>query len=117
MNTQLLLFPEDTVAKNNSGFSSFDKTFDYEADDAEAVVYMISESGMMKNTALYVMRREDAVRFCSHEKTQGRARGGRWAYAFTTHKRDWRKTPEIFRADDGRFDDLLEELEITTIDY
>lgn len=96
-------------------FSREDKGFDYEADDAEAVVYLVMQSGRFNRNCLYVMRRADAVRFCDHPKTTGRARGSRWFYAFTTHRRNWRETPDEFRADDGRFASLLAELGITPL--
>lgn len=80
------------AVKNNSGFTSFDEDFDYLADDAEALVYLISDSGRLKNTAIYVMRRHEAVAFCSHPGTEGSAHGSKWAYAFTTHRREWRET-------------------------
>ena len=89
--------------------------FDYEADDAEAVVYLIFESGQYDKSDVYVMKRSDAVAFCSHPKTCGQGRGGGWAFAFTTHRRDWRDTPDTFRDDDGRFDWLFDELGIKLI--
>ena len=100
---------------NNSGFTSYDADYDYEADNAEAVVYMISESGKLPKPAVYVMSRSDAVKFCSRKETAGQGCGGKWAFVFTTHKPDWRDTPEIFRKDDGRFNELLREMGIKVI--
>lgn len=93
-----------------------DETYDYYADDSEAVVYMIMESGRNNRNCLYVMRRADAVAFCNRPETCGRSQwGGMWGYAFTTYRRDWRKTPQNFRSDDGRFDALLQEMGIVPI--
>lgn len=89
--------------------------YDYEADDAGAVVYMVMQSGKFNKNCLYVMKRADAVKFCSHPKTAGRARQSKWFYAFTTHRRDWRETLDDFRVDDGRFGPLLAEMGITPI--
>jgi len=111
---QGLLFPEEPV-KNNSGFTSFDENYNYEADEAEAVVYLISRSGQLSNTALYVMRRDEAVLFCEREETAKNHGPMSWAYCFTTHRRDWRNELDTFRKDDGRFDKLLAELGIDPI--
>jgi len=100
---------------NNSGFTAYDEDCDYMADDAEAVVYLISLSGRLKNTALYVMKRHEAVLFCSRDETQSRNGNMSWAYCFTTHRRDWRDELKTFRKDDGRFGWLLEELGIVPI--
>ena len=48
------------ASKNNSGFTSFVEGFNYEADDAEAVVYMIFGSGRFASAGLYVMKRSEA---------------------------------------------------------
>jgi hypothetical protein len=87
--------------KNNSGFTSFEEKYGYEADDAEAVVFLISPSGQLKNTALYVMKRHEAVTFCEHEETAKPYGARAWAYCFTTHRRDWRNELDTFRKDDG----------------
>lgn len=84
-------------------------------DDAEAVVYMITMSSSLPMRRLFVMRLADAVRFCSDPRTAGRGRGGPWAYAFTTHQRDWRDELDAFRPEDGRFDGLLADLGIEPI--
>lgn len=89
--------------------------YDYYDDNAEAVVYMFFESGRFQKNCLYVMKRSDAVKFCSHDRTRGKGRGGAWCYAFTTYRRNWRETPDDFRLDDGRFEPLLKELGITPI--
>lgn len=92
-----------------------DDGYDYEADDAVAVVYMVMQSGKFNKNCLYVMKRADAVKFCSHPKTTGCARNSKWFYAFTTHRRDWRESLDDFRPDDGRFAPLLAEMGITPI--
>ena len=69
---------------NNSGFTSYDKNYDYCADDAEAVVYIVFESGFTRS-ALYVMKRSEAMAFCARPETCGTVYGKRWFYAFTTH--------------------------------
>ena len=99
----------------NSGFTTYNEIFDYEADDTEAVVYLISPSSRLRCTSLYVMKRHEAVKFCSRPETSYSSGFMHWAYCFTTHKRDWRYHPDHFRKDDGRFDKLLEELEIIPI--
>jgi len=106
---------EAKKAANNSGFTGQDDGYDYEDDEAEAVVYLISRSGRMRNTALYVMKRHEAVTFCGCTETASDNGAMSWAYCFTTHKRDWRDSPDIFRADDGRFDGLLAEMGIDPI--
>jgi len=100
---------------NNSGFTSYDDDYDYESDDAEAVVYLISRSGKLKNTALYVMKRIDAVTFCERPETDSNNVIMSWAYCFTTHRREWREELDTFRKDDGRFTALLDELGIKPI--
>ena len=92
-----------------------DEDFDYEANDAEAVVYLISQSGQPRNACLYVMKRSEAVEFCSHQGTAVKSGAMAWAYCFTTHRRYWREELDTFRRDDGRFDWLLEELGIEPI--
>jgi len=101
--------------KNNSGFTSFDEDFDYYADNAEAVVFLISQSGKLRNTCLYVMKRHEAVAFCKRPETAKNQGSMSWAYCFTTYKRDWRNQMDNFRKDDGRFDWLLKELGIVPI--
>jgi len=102
---------------NNSGFTSYDEEYEYLADDAEALVYMVFEKGGFNKSALYVMRRVEAQAFCERPETCGKGRGGGWCYAFTTHHRDWRNNIDgnFFRKDDGRFDGLLKELGIVPI--
>ena len=103
------------MGKNNSGFTSFDENYDYYADNAEAVIYLISPGGQLKNTALYVMQRYEAVLFCEHEETAKNYGPMAWAYCFTTHRRNWRNELDTFRKDDGRFNKLLQELNIKPI--
>jgi len=100
---------------NNSGFTSYDDYFDYEDDNAEAVVFLISPSGQLRNTCLYVMKREEAQRFCERPETCSNNPTRMWSYVFTTHKRDWRDNLDHFRKDDKRFDKLLNELNIKPI--
>lgn len=87
--------------------------FDYEADEAEAVVYLIFKSGKFNKSNLFVTSRVNAVKFCEHSESC--AKNKSWACAFTTHKRDWRKKLKDFRKDDGRFNELLKALEIDPI--
>jgi len=88
------------------------KDFDYYDDNAEAVVYLIFQKGLTDCNNVYVMKREEAVRFCSRKETAG----NNWAFAFTTYSRDWRESiDKDFRKDDGRFDWLLKELGIEPI--
>ena len=89
--------------------------FDYEADDAEAVVFLISPSGLLHNTRLFVMRRSEAQALCSRPETRSNNPGREWAYVFTTHLTDWRDELDTFRVDDGRFDELLEMMGIVPI--
>lgn len=116
---QLTMFDmQETPAKTDKPFCLFtDKTdgFDYEADDAEAVVFLISPSGKLHSTRLYVMRRHEAQAFCSRPETKSNNPARQWAYVFTTHLPDWRDELDTFRADDGRFDGLLAEMGITPI--
>lgn len=92
-----------------------DSAVDHEGDDAEAVVYLITEANSSPGKCLFVMLRRDAARLCSDPRTRGVGRGGMWAYAFTTHFLDWRDCPDRFRRDDGRMDGLLSELGIVPI--
>jgi len=88
------------------------KDFDYYDDNAEAVVYLIFQKGPTDCNCVYVMKRKEAVEFCSRKETHG----NNWAFAFTTYNRDWRENIEKdFRKDDGRFDLLLKELGIEPI--
>jgi len=89
--------------------------YNYESDNAEALVYPISHSGKLKNTALYVMKRCEAVRFCERKETACNNGINSWAYCFTTHRRAWRDELDTFRKDDGRFDKLLKEMGIQPI--
>jgi len=61
------------------------------------------------------MKRSDAVKFCERPETAKFGGVMPWAYCFTTHNREWRQNPEIFRKEDGRFDYLLDELGINPI--
>lgn len=82
---------------------------------SEAVVYMVTQAGGCA-TWLYVLTREDAIKFCSHPSTKGKGRGGEWLFMWTTAFTDWRDhTKEFRRKDDGRFDKLFEELGIEPI--
>ena len=101
--------------RNNSGFTAFDASVEYEDDNAEALVYLVSPSGQLRNTALYVMRRVDAVTFCSRGETAKTTGPMQWCYCFTTHRQNWRNELDTFRRDDGRFDDLLKALGIVPI--
>ncbi len=85
------------------------------ADNAEAVVYLIFESGRFEKSRLFVMSRKNAIKFCSRLETSGQGVGGKWACAFTTYIDDWRQCLGTFRKEDGRFDRLLEELGINPI--
>lgn len=116
MNT---LFPEfiSERAKLKAKFQGLDykKNYDYYADEAEAVVYIITQSGINPVNCLYVMKRRDAVAFCQRPETASNNGNRSWAFMFTTYKTDWREDLDSFRRDDGRFDKLLEELGITPI--
>ena len=83
----------------------------YYDDNAEAVIYLINRSGKNTTPNIFVMKRKDAVKFCSNDKTKGID----WALCFSTHKTNWRKELKLFRKDDGRFNDLLKELNIQPI--
>jgi len=111
--TQMRLFEVETV--ENSGFTSRDLTYDYEADDAEAVVYMSTQHLSTGGKPLYVMRRFESQAFCSHPKTCGKGRGGEWMFMFTTHQRNWRDRLDDFMEDDLRFMPLLILLGIVPI--
>lgn len=103
-----------TLKKENKyidTFTLYDKNFNYENEDAEAVVYLISPSGKNNKPNLFVMKRKEAVNFCSRKETKGT----NWALCFSTHKRNWREQLKLFRKDNGKFDDLLNELNIQPI--
>ena|GEM_PF-6066787 len=86
-----------------------DDGYDYYADGAEAVVCLMSMEP--KARWMYVMRRDEAVRFCERRETRGQG----WMFTFTTRNLDWREHKAAFKADDGRFDGLLAELGIEPI--
>lgn len=92
-------------------FTKYDENFNYLDDDVEAVVYLINPSGKNLKPNLFVMKREEAVKFCSRKETKGT----NWALCFSTHKRNWRDKLKSFRKDNGKFDDLLKELNIEPI--
>ena len=92
-------------------FINYDKNYNYEDENAEAVIYLINPSGKNLKPNLFVMKRKDAVKFCSRKETKGH----NWALCFTTHKRDWRDKLKLFRKDNGKFDELLQELNIELI--
>ena len=50
-------------------FTIYDKNYNYEDDDAEAVIYLINPSGKNLKPNLFVMKRKDAVKFCSRKET------------------------------------------------
>ena len=91
------------------------KDYDYYADDAEAVVYLINKSGINPTNCVYVMKRADAVKFLEQKETCKINGAMSWSYMFTTYKTNWREDLDSFRVDDGRFDDLLKELGIVPI--
>lgn len=95
--------------------SEVSSDYDYYSPDAEAVVYMIMPSGKCRKNCLYVMKRKDAVAFCSRPETRSANKTRAWAYSFSTYKRNWREELDAFRVDDGRFAPLLKELGITPI--
>lgn len=80
-------------------------------DNEEAVIYLINKSGKNLKSNLFVMKRFEAVKFCSDERTKGND----WSLCFSIHKRNWRNELKTFRKNDGRFDDILEELNIIPI--
>lgn len=92
-------------------FTEYDENFNYEDENAEAVVYFINHSGKNTKPNLFVMKRSDAVKLCSSKKTKG----ANWALCFSTHKRNWRNELKFFRKDDGRFDELIKSLNIKII--
>ena len=87
-----------------------DEDISYES-NAEALVYLVSRNGKFQQKYLYVMRRIDAMRFLSDERTAGQD----WMLVFTTTRKDWRDHLDKFVKDDGRFNDLLNTLRINPI--
>lgn len=77
--------------------------------DTEVIVYFSFLHPINKPNNLFIMKKSDAMKFCSREETHGNA----WFLGFTSHKKD--ASVKTFVKDDGRFDDLLEELKITPI--
>ena len=107
---------KDVNYKLSAARKSIEDTFDYEADNAEAVIYLITKSGKLnKQRLLYVMKRSEAIQFCTANETRSINGNMSWAYAFTTHRRDWRECLDEFRKDDGRFNGLLLSMGITPI--
>lgn len=82
--------------------------------ESEALVYVKVGSGKYKNCYLYVMRREDAERFCERPESKKLKGLRKWEYAFSTYIK-WRDQLENFRIDDGRNDELFRELGIKLI--
>ena len=97
--------------RNNDTFTDYDPNYNYEDDNAEAVIYFITPKGKTSKPNLFVMKRYEAIKFCSRKETKGT----RWALCFSTHKRNWKNELKNFRKDDGRFNELLEELGIEPI--
>lgn len=89
--------------------------FDYLSDEADAVVFLMTESAFTPTAWIYVMKRKDAIRFCSHEKTKGISHNSHWMFSFSTYFQDWRATMDNFRPDDGRFQRIIDELGINLI--
>lgn len=80
--------------------------------NARAVVYMVSmkEGQYHKGRALWQMPVSDAMKVCSHPKTQGIGNfQAHWMLCWTTHDVDSYE----FVEDDGRFKKLLAELGVT----
>ena len=110
---QDLLFDLDEL-KPASPVTQKTDDYNYEADDAEAVVYLTAKDGWIAD--MYVMKRHEAVAFCSRLETAKNYGPMSWMFCFTTHRRDWREyDSKTFRIDDGRFDWLLAELDIEPI--
>ncbi|MDR2594545.1 MAG: hypothetical protein LBC87_07235 [Fibromonadaceae bacterium] len=109
--------PEREKEKLKAKFNGmeFKGNYDYYADDAEAVVFLINKSGINPVNCLYVMKRVDAIKFCSRKETSKQEGFMSWSYMFTTYKTNWREDLDSFREDDGRFEKLFEELGINLI--
>jgi len=111
---QNLLFEYDELKSKTATLEIDD--YNYEDDEAEAVVYCSAQGGW--NGDYFVMKRFEAVKFCEHPSTKSNNHVRAWAFFFTTHRRDWHEfRHKTFRADDGRFDKLLKELNIEPLYY
>ena len=85
------------------------------SDDAETVVFITYMKSHPKG--LFLMKRADAVKLCSSKKTSGKNIKGGWMLCFTTYIDEWLELKEKgkWQKDDGRFNDLLDELQINII--
>jgi hypothetical protein len=77
----------------------------------EAVVYFSFLKPVGKPNNLFVMKKEDAIKFCSRNETKGKT----FMLCFTTHKKNWRNELKSFIKDDGRYNELIKELNIDII--
>ena len=89
---------------------------------APADVYIATQGGTRSGNArvLWRMTVEDAMKVCSHPSTCGvGAYGSEWALMWTCHEvKDIAvgiEDMELFAPDDGRFDDLFDELGVTVL--
>ena len=92
----------------------------------ERIVAIICLTPRQKSTAkgavLYVTTETDAQKICSDPRTRSNNPTREWMYAYTGYWKDafgvdnWQElAQDRFRRDDGRFDELFEELGVNII--
>lgn len=77
----------------------------------EAVVYFSFFKPVGKPNNLFVMKKEDAIKFCNRDETKGK----NFMLCFTVHKKNWRNELNTFVKDDGRYNELIKKLNIDII--
>jgi len=81
-----------------------------------ADVYMVSQKTQHRaRRVLWRVTVGDAMKICNDKRTEGRSQwGGLWHLVWTTHELDNPDYAEFVK-DDGRFDKLLNELNIKVL--
>lgn len=91
----------------------------YNGNDLVAV-FLANRSGRNKgiNKAIYIMSLKDGIKFCTHPKTKSHDWAFHWTILanFVDDKTNKVSLKHFNKKDDGRFADLMNELNITSIE-
>lgn len=91
----------------------------YDGNDLVAV-FLANKSGQNKgiNKAIYVMSLKDGIKFCTHPKTKSHDWAFHWTILanFIDDKTNKVSVKHFNKKDDGRFADLMSDLNITSIE-
>ena len=91
----------------------------YDGNDLVAV-FLANKSGQNKgiNKAIYIMSLKDGIKFCTHPKTKSHNWAFHWTILanFIDDKTNKVSVKHFNKKDDGRFSELMSDLNITSIE-